>query len=243
MQRLEGLMRKAIQEYGMIQPGDRVAIGVSGGKDSIALTVGLAHLRRYMGIPFELVAISLDPQFEGKQTNFELLKELFAQLDVEYHIERTQIGEIVFDIRKEPNPCSLCAKLRRGTLHTLCKKLGCNKIALGHHLDDAIETFYMNLWGEGRIGCFSPVTHLSRKDLTMIRPLIFATEQQVRSAVAAAGFPMVKNPCPADGATRRQQMKEYVTEASKKDKAFRQKMLGAMQAADLDGWMPVSMKG
>ena len=243
MQRLEGLMRKATQDYGMIQPGDKVCVGVSGGKDSVALTVGLAHLRRYLGIPFELVAVSLDPQFEGKTTNYEPLRQLFAQLDVPYEIRLSQIGEIVFNIRQEPNPCALCAKMRRGLLHNTAKELGCNKIALGHHLDDAIETFYMNLWGEGRLGCFSPVTYLSRKDLTMIRPMILATESQVRKAVSSSNLPIVKSTCPADGATRRQEMKQYVAEMSRKDKAFRQKMLGAMQAADLDGWMPQTMKG
>ena len=183
MQRLEGLMRKAIQEYKMIEPGDRICVGVSGGKDSVALTVGLAHLRRYLRIPFEVVAVSLDPQFGGKSTDYAPLEELFAKLEVPFEIRRSNIGAIVFDVRKEPNPCALCAKMRRGLLHDTAKELGCNKVALGHHLDDAIETFYMNLWGEGRLGCFSPVTYLSRKDLTMIRPMILATESDVRRAV------------------------------------------------------------
>lgn len=240
MQRLEGLMRKAIQEYKMIEPGDRICVGVSGGKDSVALTVGLAHLRRYLRIPFEVVAVSLDPQFGGKATDYEPLTELFARLEVPFEIRRSNIGAVVFDVRKEPNPCALCAKMRRGLLHDTAKELGCNKVALGHHLDDAIETFYMNLWGEGRLGCFSPVTYLSRKDLTMIRPMILATESDVRRAVKHEGLPIVKSACPADGATRRQEMKEYVASMCRKDKAFRQKMLGAMQGADLDGWAPVA---
>lgn len=242
MQRLEGLMRKAIQDYGMIVPGDKICVGVSGGKDSVALTVALAHLRRYMGIPFELVAVSLDPQFNGQSTDYTPLQELFSQLDVPYEIRRSEIGAIVFDIRKESNPCALCAKMRRGLLHNTAKELGCNKVALGHHLDDAIETFYMNLWGEGRLGCFSPITYLSRKDITMIRPMILATESEVRKAVKSAQLPIVKSACPADGATRRQEMKDYVANMCRQDKAFRQKMLGAMQTADLDGWMPLSMK-
>ena len=242
MQRLEGLMRKAIQDYGMIVPGDKICVGVSGGKDSVVLTVALAHLRRYMGIPFELVAVSLDPQFNGQSTDYTPLQELFSQLDVPYEIRRSEIGAIVFDIRKESNPCALCAKMRRGLLHNTAKELGCNKVALGHHLDDAIETFYMNLWGEGRLGCFSPITYLSRKDITMIRPMILATESEVRKAVKSAQLPIVKSTCPADGATRRQEMKDYVANMCRQDKAFRQKMLGAMQTADLDGWMPLSMK-
>lgn len=240
MQRLEGLMRKAIQEYKMIEPGDRICAGVSGGKDSVALTVGLAHLRRYLNIPFEVVAVSLDPQFGGKATDYAPLEELFAKLDVPFEIRRSNIGAVVFDVRKEPNPCALCAKMRRGLLHDTAKELGCNKVALGHHLDDAIETFYMNLWGEGRLGCFSPVTYLSRKDLTMIRPMILATESDVRRAVKHESLPVVKSACPADGATRRQEMKEYVADMCRKDRAFRQKMLGAMQGADLDGWAPVA---
>lgn len=240
MQRLEGLMRKAIQEYKMIEPGDRICVGVSGGKDSVALTVGLAHLRRYLNIPFEVVAVSLDPQFGGKATDYALLEELFAKLEVPFEIRRSNIGAVVFDVRKEPNPCALCAKMRRGLLHDTAKELGCNKVALGHHLDDAIETFYMNLWGEGRLGCFSPVTYLSRKDLTMIRPMILATESDVRRAVKHESLPVVKSACPADGATRRQEMKEYVADMCRKDRAFRQKMLGAMQGADLDGWAPVA---
>ena len=240
MQRLEGLMRKAIQEYKMIEPGDRICVGVSGGKDSVALTVGLAHLRRYLNIPFEVVAVSLDPQFGGKATDYAPLEELFAKLEVPFEIRRSNIGAVVFDVRKEPNPCALCAKMRRGLLHDTAKELGCNKVALGHHLDDAIETFYMNLWGEGRLGCFSPVTYLSRKDLTMIRPMILATESDVRRAVKNESLPVVKSACPADGATRRQEMKEYVADMCRKDRAFRQKMLGAMQGADLDGWAPVA---
>lgn len=240
MQRLEGLMRKAIQEYKMIEPGDRICVGVSGGKDSVALTVGLAHLRRYLNIPFEVVAVSLDPQFGGKATDYAPLEELFAKLEVPFEIRRSNIGAVVFDVRKEPNPCALCAKMRRGLLHDTAKELGCNKVALGHHLDDAIETFYMNLWGEGRLGCFSPVTYLSRKDLTMIRPMILATESDVRRAVKHESLPVVKSACPADGATRRQEMKEYVADMCRKDRAFRQKMLGAMQGVDLDGWAPVA---
>lgn len=239
MQRLEGLLRKAIQDYGMLQPGDRVCVGVSGGKDSVALTVALARLQKYIGIPFELVAVSLDPQFGGRRADYAPLQALFAQYGVPYQVRRCEIGRVVFELRQEPNPCALCAKMRRGLLHSTAKELGCNKVALGHHLDDAVETFYMNLWGEGRIGCFSPVTYLSRKDLTLIRPMLLATEAEVWHAVHSLGLPVVKNACPADGATRRQQMKEFVQLMAKRDPAFRQKMLGALQHSGLDGWGPL----
>ena len=187
MQRLCGLMRKAVQDYEMIAPGDKVMVGVSGGKDSVALTIGLAELRKYIGFDFTVQAVTLDPQFGGRPMDYTVLQELFAQYDIPYEIRRTEIGPVVFDYRKEKNPCALCAKLRRGALHTAAQELGCNKVALGHHLDDAVETFYMNLWREGRIGCFSPVTYLSRRDLTLIRPMLLATEQEVISAVNAEG--------------------------------------------------------
>lgn len=239
MQRLEGLARKAIQDYEMIQQGDRVCVGVSGGKDSVALVTALAHLQRYLGREFSLVALTLDPQFEGQPTDYAPLSDYFARLGVEYHIQPTDIGRIVFQERKEANPCALCAKFRRGMLHNKAKELGCNKVALGHHLDDAIETFYMNLWKEGRIGCFRPVTYLSRKDITVIRPFILATEADVRRAVARGGLPVVKSCCPVDGRTTRESTKEFVEEMTRRDKAFRQKTLTALQDSGIDGWAPV----
>ena len=214
-------------------------MGVSGGKDSVALTIGLAHLRRYLGIPFEVYAVTLDPQFGGEPVDYSPLEKLFRQHEVPYHVQRTDIGRIVFDFRKEPHPCSLCAKLRRGALHTAAQELGCNKVALGHHLDDAVETFYMNLWREGRIGCFSPVTYLSQRDLTLIRPMLLATEYEVQCAVREEGLPIVKSRCPADGVTVREQTKEFVRERCRTDHAFRQKTLHALQESGIDGWRPV----
>lgn len=227
----------------MIAPGDRVCVGVSGGKDSVALTIALARLRSYIGIPFELAAVSLDPCFEGRETDYSPLTALFAEYGVEHHIRRTGIGPVVFETRQEKNPCALCAKLRRGALHTAARQLGCNRVALGHHLDDAVETFYMNLWGEGRLGCFSPVTWLSRRELWLIRPMVLVTEAEVRRAVRQLALPVVKSACPVDGATRRQQMKDFVAAASRRDPAFRQKLLGALQASGLDGWAPLPGEG
>ena len=193
MQRLCGLMRKAVQDYEMLAPGDRVMVGVSGGKDSVALTVGLALLRQYIGFDYEVVAVTLDPQFDHQPMDYTALQALFARYGIPYHIRRTEIGPVVFEYRQEKNPCSLCAKLRRGALHTAAQELGCNKVALGHHLDDAVETFYMNLWREGRIGCFSPVTYLSQRDLILIRPMLLATEYEVQCAVREEDLP----PCAA----------------------------------------------
>ena len=225
---------------GMNGPGGYdCAVAVSGGKDSVALTIGLAELRKYIGFDFTVQAVTLDPQFGGKPMDYTVLQELFARYGIPYEIRRTEIGPVVFDYRKEKNPCALCAKLRRGALHTAAQELGCNKVALGHHLDDAVETFYMNLWREGRIGCFSPVTYLSRRDLTLIRPMLLATEQEVISAVHAEGLPIVKSVCPADGVTVREQTKEFVKERCRTDHAFRQKTLHALQESGIDGWRPV----
>ena len=178
MQRLCGLMRKAVQDYEMIAPGDKVMVGVSGGKDSVALTIGLAELRKYIGFDFTVQAVTLDPQFGGRPMDYTVLQELFAQYDIPYEIRRTEIGPVVFDYRREKNPCALCAKLRRGALHTAAQELGCNKVALGHHLDDAVETFYMNLWREGRL-----VRHGERGDVhhvLQLRQHVVGFFQQLR---------------------------------------------------------------
>ena len=239
MQKLAGLMRRAIEKYDMIQPGDRIAIGISGGKDSMALLMGLHQLRTYIGIPYEIVGLTLDPCFSGVQTDYSPIAALCEQLGVEYICKRTEIGQIVFDRRAESNPCSLCARMRRACLCDEALAAGCNKIALGHHFDDAIETFYMNLWREGRIGCFSPVTELSDRGLTLIRPLLLATEQEVRTAVKESGFPIVKSRCPADGVTTREDTKDFVRERCRTDRAFRQKTLHALQESGIDGWRPL----
>lgn len=235
-QRLCGLVRKAITQYNMIQDGDRVAIGVSGGKDSVMLTLALGEVRKYMDIKFDIVALTLDPMFFNKQSDYSSLEKLFSENNIEYKVKITDIGPIIFDVRKEENPCSLCARMRRGALHDFALANGCNKIALGHHLDDAIETFYMNLWNEGRIGTFSPVTYLSRKDITMIRPLCLALESDVVRAKNELNVPIVKSTCPKDGYTNRQTMKDFITERCKTDPSFRRKSLNAFQKKDLDGW-------
>ena len=236
MQKLLGYTRRAVESYGMLSDGDRVAVGVSGGKDSVALLVTLARLREFIGIDYALTALTLDPGFGGVETDYSPVAELCAQLGVPYELRRTQIGEIVFDIRHEPNPCALCAKMRRGALHNAARELGCNKVALGHHNDDAIETFLMNLYREGRIGCFQPVTYLSRSDVTQIRPLLYVKEQQVRRAAARLALPIVQNPCPANGETRRQEVKELIESLSSRYPDLKSKLFGAMQRYPLYGW-------
>lgn len=236
MQELMGFIRRAITEYDMIRDGDHIAVGVSGGKDSVALLAGLTGVRRFIGIDFKLTAITVDNQFDGMQTDYNAITDLCDQLGVAHIIRRSEIGQIVFDMRKETNPCSLCARMRRGILHDLCNEHGCQKIALGHHYNDAVETFMMNLLHEGRIGCFSPVTYLSRKDITMIRPLIFATEKDVIRAVRRGNLPVVKSTCPIDGCTAREDMKTFLQNLEKTDSGVTKRIFGAMKRAHISGW-------
>mgnify|MGYP002528821252 CR=1 FL=1 len=236
MQRLCGLMRKAVQDYEMIAPGDRVMVGVSGGKDSVALTIGLSMLRKYIGFDYEVVAVTLDPQFDHQPMDYSALAELFRQHGIPYEVRRTEIGPVVFDYRKEKNPCALCAKLRRGSLNTALTERGIHKIALGHHYDDAIETLLMNLLFEGRIGCFQPVTYLDRTGITQIRPLLYCREADIRRTVERLHLPVVHNPCPANGSTRRQEVKDLIHQLEGRYPDIRQKLFGSLQRYPLYGW-------
>lgn len=229
-------MRAACQKYEMIREGDRIAIGVSGGKDSVALLAGMANLRRFYPEKFSIVAITLDPRFGGVDGDYSEIEKLCKELDVEYIVKRTQLAEVIFDIRKESNPCSLCARMRRGALHDAAKEHGCNKIALGHHLDDLAETFIMNLFNGGTLDCFMPVTYLSRKDIHMIRPMIFARESDCARVVRKENLPTVKSNCPADGTTERQEVKEMLSSFEKKYGDIRSKILGAMQRKNINGY-------
>lgn len=236
MQKILGYMRKAILEFDLIQDGDKIAVGVSGGKDSLVLLEGLVRLKRFIGIDYEVTAITLDPRFGGTDGDYSSVEKMCQRLGVNFILKRTHIGEIVFDIRQEANPCSLCARMRRGALHDAAKEAGCNKIALGHNYDDAVETFVMNLFNEGRLGCFAPKSYLSRKDITMIRPLVFAPEKEVRNAAKRSGLEVVKSKCPADGHTSREETKQFLAERNKADKGFSDRIFGAVRRAGLDGW-------
>lgn len=239
MQEILGTMRRAITDYGMIADGDKVAVGVSGGKDSMALLEGLHLLRRFIGISYELVAITIDPCFGGEDGDYSLVSDFCAKRDIPYIIKRTDLATIIFDIRKEKNPCSLCAKMRRGAIHDTAKEHGCNKLALGHHQNDVIETVLMNLFIEGRMGCFRPVTYLSRKDLTMIRPLIYLPEKKIIKARCRADLPVVKSVCPMDGVSERQKTKELIQTLEKSGYPMLSiHLFGAMQRSSLDGWKP-----
>ena len=203
MQHILGLVRRCVEDYHMIDPGETVAVGVSGGKDSLLTLAALARLRRFYPVPFNVHAITLETGTPGM--SFDAVADLCRDLKVPYTRISVPVYQIVFEERKEKNPCSLCAKLRRGSLNTALKELGISKIALGHHFDDAVETMLMNLLFEGRIGCFQPVTYLDRSGITQIRPLLYCHEDEVRRAVAKLDLPVVQNPCPANGSTRRQE--------------------------------------
>ena len=236
MQKILGYMRKAIQEFDLISNGDKIAVGVSGGKDSLVMLQGLIMLKRFIGIDYDIVAITLDPGFDGIYGDYSSVQELCDKNNIEYVLKRTQIGQIVFDVRKESNPCSLCARMRRGALHDAAKEYGCNKIALGHTYDDAVETFVMNLFNEGRLGCFSPKSYLSRKDLTLIRPLVFAPERDIKRACTKANLNVVKSKCPADGNTSREKTKEFLRLMEKQSDGFTYRLFGALRRSGLDGW-------
>lgn len=234
MQHILGLTRRCVEDYHMIAPNDRIAVGVSGGKDSLMTLVALARLRKFYPIPFSLEAITLEMGMPGM--DFSPVAALCEELEVPYTRIEVPVYQIVFEERREKNPCSLCAKMRRGSLNTALVERGIHKIALGHHYDDAIETLLMNLLFEGRIGCFQPVTYLDRTDVTQIRPLLYCREDEIRRTVENLHLPVVHNPCPADGTSRRQEIKEMITQWERKYPDIRQKLFGAVQRYPLYGW-------
>ena len=236
LQRLMSLSRKAIDDYGMINEGDVIAVGVSGGKDSLTLLMALAGLRRFYPKKFSLQAITVDMGFPEAVDGLLPIRRLCEDLDVPYTVVPSQIAEIVFEDRKEKNPCSLCAKLRKGAFNTAAKELGCNKVAYGHHKNDMAETLMLSLIYESRIYCFSPVLYLDRMDLTVIRPLIYVDEADIKGFAAANRLPVFKNPCPADGFTRREYVKQLIGEITKENPGARDRMHAAILRADLPGW-------
>ncbi len=238
--RLLSYMRRAVDDYGMIEAGDRIAVGISGGKDSLALLAGLAALQRFYPKPFELVALTVDMGFPN--TDFGEIAAFCRDLNVPYHVKKTEIATIIFDVRKEKNPCSLCAKMRRGVIHSTAKELGCSKVALGHHFDDVVETFMLNLFHEGRIGCFQPVTYLSRTDITLIRPLLYMPEKDVRYFASRENLPVVTSPCPADGHTEREEMKKLLDAQERLHKGLRYRIFGALSRGEIDGFRPFDNK-
>lgn len=236
LQRLLSYVRRAVDDYHMIEDGDKIAIGVSGGKDSLCLLLALKNLQRFYPKKFELEAITISLGLPG--ASYDGIAALCEEIGVNFTLVETEIGPIVFHERKEKNPCSLCAKMRKGALNDAAERLGCNKVALGHNKDDVVETLFMSLFYEGRINCFSPVSFLDRKKLYSIRPLMYVPEYEAKSFIAKSGIEIVKNPCLIDGSTKRQETKELLAELSKTYDNLQEKVFGAIQRSNLKGWNP-----
>lgn len=235
LQRLLSYVRRAVDDYRMIDDGDHIALAVSGGKDSLAMAMALKALSRFYPKRFTVSAYTVAIGFPDM--DFSALKSFFSELEIPYHIIETQIKEIVFDIRKEENPCSLCAKLRKGALNEYVKQQGCNKIALGHHTEDVVETFLMSLFCEGRLNTFMPVTHLDRVDIVALRPLLYVPEQDIVHFANKYKLPVLKNTCPEDGYTKRQEMKDLLLQLRKDDPQIVSKVFTAIKNSHLRGWM------
>ncbi|MDQ5983414.1 MAG: tRNA-cytidine(32) 2-sulfurtransferase [Eubacteriales bacterium SKADARSKE-1] len=236
MKKLISQVGSAIDHYNMINDGDNIAVCLSGGKDSTFLLYALNEIQKYHDKSFILKAITVDPCFNNSFTDFSKIEKLCDKLKIEYVIKRTNLAQIIFDIRKEKNPCSLCARMRRGILHDTAKENNCNKIALGHHFNDVNETFLLNLFNNGNISCFSPITYLSRKDIYMIRPLIYCTESKIIAAIKRNFLPVIKSTCPADGHTEREKIKNLISDLEKTYPNLSKKLFGAIQRSSISGW-------
>ena len=235
MQKLIGLVRRCVEDYHMIEAGDRIGVGVSGGKDSLALLVFLAELKKYFPAPFYLEAITIDM---GLGMDYSGIEKLCQALDVPFTLVKTEIAPIIFDHRKEKNPCSMCAKMRRGALNQTLLEHNLNKLALGHHYDDAVETFLMSLLFEGRISCFQPVTDLDRTGIIQIRPMLYIHEKTVDSFAVRQDLPILENRCPVDKTTKRTEIKNLIYDLSATYPDLKERIFGAMQRFPLPEWEP-----
>ena len=235
LQRVLSYIRKAVDDYHMIEDGDKIAIGISGGKDSLTLLYGLHGLMRFYPKKFTIYAVTVDLGFDN--LNLDKIKELCAQLEIPYTIVKTDIANIIFNERKETNPCSLCAKMRKGALNEAIKAAGCNKVAYAHHKDDVVETMLMSLIFEGRFHTFNPVTYLDRMDIKVIRPLMYMNESDVIGFVNKNQVPVVKSPCPADGYTKREYVKNLLKQLNQENPGVKERMFTAIQNSNMVGWM------
>lgn len=234
MKRIITCVRKAVEDYDMIQDGDRVAVGVSGGKDSLVLLGALANLSRYYPKKFSVIGLTVDM---GYGLDYTEIKKYCESFGAEHKVKYTNIKEIVFDERKEPNPCSLCAKMRSGALNDFAIENGCTRVALGHHNEDVLETFFLSLMYEGRINCFPPVTYMDKTDLYRIRPLIYVREGDIKGAVRRLGVPVLHNPCLADGNTKRKEMKDLIARLNKEmPPGLKKRLFTAIKNSEIDGW-------
>ncbi len=237
IQRILSFTRRAVDDYNMIKDGDKIAVGVSAGKDSLTLLAALAEMRRFYPSKYELCAITVDMGFEG--ADFSRIAEFCRERDIEYNVVKTEIAKIIFDVRQESNPCSLCSRMRRGVLNGTAKEMGCNSVALGHHFDDVVETFMLNLFFEGRLGCFSPVTYLSQSDINVIRPLIYTKEKDIQHFSRHFPLPIEESRCPENHATERENMKNLLRELEANNKGLRHRIFGALCKGEIDGFKTV----
>ena len=237
MQKILGYLRKAIEHYNMIEEGDKIAVGLSGGKDSITLLMGLKALQMFYPKHFELVAISVNPGFEFFDSNF--LREICSKIGVPYIEYEGHIQEIVFDIRKEKNPCSLCANLRRGILNSTAIEQGCNKLALGHNEDDVLETFFLNMLYAGNLSTFAPVSYMDRSKITLIRPLVYAPEKEIRKFIKRNEIKVMPKNCPMDGVSKREEIKDMLYKLTVKIPNVRANLMGAIKRANINGWKEI----
>lgn len=234
LQQVLSYVRRAVDDYNMIEEKDRIAVGISGGKDSLTLLYALHGLKRFYPLPFEIYAVTVDLGFEN--LNLRQIKELCASLEIEYTIVKTDIAQVIFEERREENPCSLCAKMRKGALNQAIREIGCNKVAYAHHKDDVVETMLMSLIFEGRFHTFAPVTYLDRMELTVIRPLMYMNEADVIGFVHKYNVPVVKSPCPADGHTKREYVKNLLKSLNQENPGVKERMFTAIVNSNLKGW-------
>ena len=237
MQKILGYLRKAIEHYNMINEGDKIAVALSGGKDSITLLKGLKALQRFYPKHFELIAISVNPGFEFFDSEF--LQKTCDDIGVDYIEAKSDIKEIVFDIRKEKNPCSLCANLRRGILNSTAIQHGCNKLALGHNEDDVLETFFLNMLFAGSLSTFAPTSYMDRSKITLIRPLIYTPEKEIRNFIKRENITVMKKNCPMDGLSKREYMKDMLYKLSIEIPNVRANLMGAIKRANINGWKEI----
>lgn len=234
MQKILSHMRKAIEDYNMIEENDKIAICLSGGKDSITMLHAFKTLQRFYPKKFDIIAISINPGFEFFDTN--LLQEMCDKLEIPLFVENNHAQEIVFEIRKEKNPCSLCANLRRGTINSIAIREGCNKIALGHNEDDVLETFFLNLLYAGNLSTFAPTSYMDRSKITLIRPMIYIPEKEVRKFVKRQSIEVMPKVCPMDGISKRESIKELIAKLVKDIPTVRANVMGAIKRANINGW-------
>lgn len=234
MQQTMSRLRKAIDDYNMIEKGEKVAVAISGGKDSALMLAALKNLSRFHPAQFSVCAVFVDLGFGN--IDIPGIENMCKELDVPLNIKHTEIGKIIFEYRQESNPCALCAKMRRGVIHDGALEMGAKKIALGHHMDDAVETFLLNLTFESRISCFQPVTYLSRKDVTVIRPMIYLSEREIKGAVNRLKIPTFKNPCPVDGKTKREDIKQIIETLKEQNPSIKKSIFSALQKSGIDNW-------